>query len=49
MTNFQAQPPSRFAVTPERLVLALPALAEAYSPQVGAGLAVAGLAAQRRS
>ena len=27
MTNFQAQPPSRFAVTPERLVLALPALA----------------------
>ena len=27
MTNFQAQPPSRLAVTPERLVLALPALA----------------------
>ena len=27
MTNFQAQPPSRFAITPERLVLALPALA----------------------
>jgi len=27
MTNFQAQPPSRLAVTPERLMLALPALA----------------------
>jgi len=26
MTNFQAQPPSRFGVTPEKLVLALPAL-----------------------
>ncbi len=36
MTNFQAQPPSRFAVTPERLVLALPALA--------GGLLAAGLA-----
>ena len=36
MTNFQAQPPSRFAVTPERLVVALPALA--------GGLLAAGLA-----
>ena len=40
MTNFQAQPPSRFAVTPERLVLALPALAGGL---LAAGLALAWL------
>ena len=40
MTNFQAQPPSRFAVTPERLVLALPALAGGV---LAAGLALAWL------
>ena len=40
MTNFQAQQPSRFAVTPERLVLALPALAGGL---LAAGLALAWL------
>ena len=40
MTNFQAQPPSRLAVTPERLVLALPALAGGL---LAAGLALAWL------
>ena len=40
MTNFQAQPPSRFAVTPERLVLALPALAGGL---LAVGLALAWL------
>ena len=40
MTNFQAQPPRRFAVTPERLVLALPALAGGL---LAAGLALAWL------
>ena len=40
MTNFQAQPPSRFAITPERLVLALPALAGGL---LAAGLALAWL------
>ena len=40
MTNFQAQPPSRWAVTPERLVLALPALAGGL---LAAGLALAWL------
>ena len=40
MTNFQAQPPSRFAVTPERLVVALPALAGGL---LAAGLALAWL------
>ena len=40
MTNFQTQPPSRFAVTPERLVLALPALAGGL---LAAGLALAWL------
>ena len=40
MTNFQAQSPSRFAVTPERLVLALPALAGGL---LAAGLALAWL------
>ena len=40
MTNFQAQSPSRFAVTPERLVLALPALAGGL---LSAGLALAWL------
>ena len=40
MTNFQAQTPSRFAVTPERLVLALPALAGGL---LAAGLALAWL------
>ena len=38
MTNFQAQPPSRFGITPERLVLVLPALAGGL---VAAGLALA--------
>ena len=40
MTNFQAQPPSRFAVTPERLVVALPALAGGL---LAAGLTLAWL------
>ena len=40
MTNFQAQQPSRLAVTPERLVLALPALAGGL---LAAGLALAWL------
>ena len=40
MTNFQTQQPSRFAVTPERLVLALPALAGGL---LAAGLALAWL------
>ena len=40
MTNFQAQPPSRFGITPERLVLVLPALAGGL---VAAGLALAWL------
>ena len=40
MTNFQALPPSRFAVTPERLVVALPALAGGL---LAAGLALAWL------
>ena len=40
MTNFQAQSPSRFAVTPERLLLALPALAGGL---LAAGLALAWL------
>ena len=40
MTNFQAQPPNRIAVTPERLVLALPALAGGL---LAAGLALAWL------
>ena len=40
MTNFQAQQPSRFAVTPERLVLALPALVGGL---LAAGLALAWL------
>lgn len=40
MTNFQAQPPSRFGITPERLVLVLPALAVGL---LAAGLALAWL------
>ena len=40
MTNFQAQPPSRFGITPERLVLVLPALAGGL---LAAGLALAWL------
>ena len=40
MTNFQAQQPSRLAVTPEHLVLALPALAGGL---LAAGLALASL------
>ena len=40
MTNFQAQPPSRFGITPERLVLVLPAVAGGL---LAAGLALAWL------
>ena len=40
MTNFQVQQPSRLAITPERLVLALPALAGGL---LAAGLALAWL------